>query len=116
MGEVPDGGHHPLHGTARRATRRAASPSRESRALGDFHSVRDQETSTSRPGKARNAPRGGVGILTADSVVHAGGLALNFDLPEDVAMMRQVIREFVERELIPLEPRAHPDGGVPDEL
>ena len=41
---------------------------------------------------------------------------MDFELSAEIAMIQQVIREFVERELIPLEHEALPDGGVPDDV
>jgi acyl-CoA dehydrogenase len=41
---------------------------------------------------------------------------MNFELPEEVQMLRTVVREFVDRELIPIETQTHHDGVVEEEL
>jgi acyl-CoA dehydrogenase len=41
---------------------------------------------------------------------------MDFQLPEDVLMLRRVVREFVERELIPIEAHSHRDGSISGEV
>jgi acyl-CoA dehydrogenase len=41
---------------------------------------------------------------------------MDFQLPEDLLMLRGVVREFVERELIPIEGRSQHDGHIRDDF
>jgi acyl-CoA dehydrogenase len=41
---------------------------------------------------------------------------MDFQLPEDALLLKEVMREFVDRELIPIEAHSHQDGRMPEAL
>ena len=42
---------------------------------------------------------------------------MDFELPEEVRLIQQTVRDFIEREVIPLEHECRPEGeGMPEEL